>query len=289
MEKHAFLIIAHKDDYTLETLLTLLDHPDNDIYLHMDIKNSQFEATKYTKILKYSNLITIKRSNVNWGGFSQIRVEVDLLESALERDVNYQYFHLISGEDLPIKSMDFIHNFYNKNYPQNFVRFEKDKYSYSNRTKFYYPLQDMLGRNKLNVIFNKISLPIQNFLNINRNKEIEFQKGTNWFSITEPLAKYVVESKEWIEDIFKSTLCGDEIFLQTIIHNSNFRYTLFHDQYDNDLKSIMRYIDWTRGKPYTFKLQDFNELLESPYLFARKFNSEIDINIIRKIRHFHNN
>ena len=38
MEKHAFLIIAHKLDFTLSTLLSLLDDKRNDIFIHIDKK-----------------------------------------------------------------------------------------------------------------------------------------------------------------------------------------------------------------------------------------------------------
>lgn len=286
MNKHAFLVIAHKDDYTLETLLTLLDHPNNDIFLHMDLKNDEFKELKYKKKLKHSDLISIPRINISWGGYTQIKAEIALLEVALKRKVDYKYYHLLSGEDLPIKSMPFIHDFYEQNFPKNFVRFEKETFTYTNRVRFYYPLQDLLGRNRFNKIFNKLSIPIQRLLNIKRNTEIEFQKGTQWFSITEQLVKYILERKVWIEDTFKNTLCGDEIFLQTLIHSSEFRNTLFHKKYDNDLKAIMRYIDWDRGNPYIFKLSDFDELIKSPYLFARKFNSEIDKDIIEKIKDF---
>lgn len=71
--KHAFLIIAHKQDYTLETLLELLDHNDNDIFIHMDAKNDLFDADYLKSILKHSKLFIVPRTKVTWGGFSQIR------------------------------------------------------------------------------------------------------------------------------------------------------------------------------------------------------------------------
>ena len=36
----------------------------------------------------------------------------------------------------------------------------------------------------------------------------------------------------------------------------------------------MRRIDWERGQPYVFRGEDLEELLSSPYLFARKFDYE---------------
>ena len=45
----------------------------------------------------------------------------------------------------------------------------------------------------------------------------------------------------------------------------------------------MRLIDWNRGKPYTFRSSDYDELCESDMLFARKFDASVDSEIIKSI------
>lgn len=45
----------------------------------------------------------------------------------------------------------------------------------------------------------------------------------------------------------------------------------------------MRYIDWDRGTPYIFKADDYEDLINSKNLFARKFDEEVDKVIIDKI------
>lgn len=45
----------------------------------------------------------------------------------------------------------------------------------------------------------------------------------------------------------------------------------------------MRYIDWKRGGPYIFLELDYQELMDSYCLFARKFDSNIDKKIINMI------
>lgn len=45
----------------------------------------------------------------------------------------------------------------------------------------------------------------------------------------------------------------------------------------------MRYIDWNRGNPYVWKINDYKELINSEYLFARKFDYNIDRYIVDKI------
>lgn len=81
---------------------------------------------------------------------------------------------------------------------------------------------------------------------------------------------------------FKKTNCADEVFLQTICYNSPYYNNLYLKK-DDDYKQIMRFIDWNRGKPYTFKIEDLTELTNSEMLFARKFSSKVDKEIIDKI------
>lgn len=284
MKKHAFLIIAHKDDIVFRTLIKLLDVEENDIYIHMDKKNKSYNPKSIEGIVQYSDVYHIERKKISWGGYSQIDVEVRLLEEATKRN-NYLYYHLLSGEDLPIKTQKYIHKFFDENQGDEFVRFQNEIFEHKDRINYYYFLQELLGRNKSKVGKNirKLSIQIQKTMKIKRNKNIEFQKGTNWFSITDDFARYVVSKKDWIRKVFKNTICCDEIFIQTILINSNFKEKLYHKKFDNDIHSIMRLIDWNRGKPYTFREKDFQELKSSDMLFARKFQCEIDAKIVDEI------
>ena len=45
----------------------------------------------------------------------------------------------------------------------------------------------------------------------------------------------------------------------------------------------MRCIDWKRGEPYTFQKDDFDELMSSNMLFARKFSCKTDKKIVDMI------
>ena len=42
----------------------------------------------------------------------------------------------------------------------------------------------------------------------------------------------------------------------------------------------MRKIDWSRGGPYVWRKEDFEELIDSDCMFARKFDEKIDLEII---------
>ena len=51
---------------------------------------------------------------------------------------------------------------------------------------------------------------------------------------------------------------------------------------DEIYNNALRYIDWEHGNPYVFKSSDFNNLIKSKALFARKFNVE-NIDVVKKI------
>jgi hypothetical protein len=70
------------------------------------------------------------------------------------------------------------------------------------------------------------------------------------------------------------------VFLQTLLIAFPYIDNLYHKEFDNDLHAIMRLIDWKRGKPYTFRYSEFDELCESEMFFARKFDASVDSEII---------
>lgn len=103
MLKQAVLIIVHKNTYVLEKNLQLLDSPYIDIFIHVDKKCSDFKYNFYKSLVKYSTIIYVKpRLSVYWASFSQVKVELLLLEAASKYS-QYSYFHLISGQDLLMK------------------------------------------------------------------------------------------------------------------------------------------------------------------------------------------
>ena len=281
--KHAYLIIAHKNDYTFQTLLNLIDDERNDIFIHMDKKNEQYRFNESAKQIKKSKIYQVEdRNDVVWGDYSQIATELALLELAINVG-KYEYYHLLSGEDLPVKSQDYIHHFFEQNRGKEFVRFENPTFLHSERVCQYHFAQRLIGKPESHpylYLLEHYFIKLQKMIGVKRNKDIRFQKGTNWFSITDNLAREVVDKKAWIKRVFKFTKCCDEVFLQTIINQSKFKERLYHKSYDNDLHAIMRLIDWNRGAPYIFRSLDKELLEETDMLFARKFDCTVDKKII---------
>ena len=126
MSRHAYLIMAHNHFDFLKELLACLDDSRNDIYLHIDKKAGPFDKSGFSDIVKKSRLYFTERLDVHWGGYSQIACELLLLKSAVSRHPQgvYTYYHLLSGADLPLKSQNEIHTFFERHAGKEFLAFD---------------------------------------------------------------------------------------------------------------------------------------------------------------------
>lgn len=290
MNKQAILIMYHNDYNILEKLLKQIDNKYFDIYLHVDKKVKKFDFEKTKKLLQKSNIFFVKRLNVKWSTFSQIECELNLLKESTKN--NYSYYHLISGNDLLLKDSNEIYDFFTKQKEKEFIAYtnlESISEQELERIKYYHILnKNRRHQNKIiRILSTKIYyklVSIQKKMKINRlkNVNLQFRKGANWFSITNNLAKYVLTKEKEIHKIYKYSNCADELFLQTIAYNSEFKENIYHESPDEH-QNIKRHIDWKRGEPYTFKIEDYEELFRSNCFFARKFSSETDAEIIDKL------
>lgn len=280
MKKHAYLIMAHNNFPLLAKLLTLLDDERNDIYLHVDKKAKEYNPSAMNSLLRHASLTQIKRENVAWAGYSQIRVELRLLESAVKCE--HSYYHLLSGVDLPLKSQDEIHDFFARNDGKEFVCIDgtsRNGFNAYERIGIYHFFQDRIGRNQ-HFIMSRIEkglIETQVKLHIDRTRanNSTFYKGAQWFSISHSFALYLLSIRKRIVRTYSYYLGADELFVQTELMQSPFA--------SNIANNCMREIDWKRGTPYTWDISDYEYLMQSKALFARKFDYEKRPEIVDRI------
>ena len=286
MKKHAYLIMAHTQPELLKKLLKMLDDERNDIYLHIDSKAKDYPLDEVAAVPQRAKCVFTERTDVKWGSYSQINCEMVLLKEAIKCE--HAYYHLLSGMDLPIKSQNEIHAFFEQYDGLEFVDEDLPEISEAalSRVKYSHKFFGKAGSAK--DILGALSAKGQKLLGVDKTKkygDIIFQKGRNWFSITHGLAKLVVEKESWIQEVFGQSVCGDELFLQTVARNSEFADKICNP---NTMPTVpdTRYIDWTRGSnnnPYVFKESDWEELRKASGLFARKFDLNVDKKIVEML------
>ena len=288
MIRHACLLLVHTNPSQVRTLLSLLDDPRNDIFVHIDRK-AGFGPGAFDGCCKQSGLyFTDRRIAVHWGGVSIMRAELELLHKATSTGA-YSYYHLLSGMDLPIKSQKHIHDFFAANSGKEFLNLWTLPYHTLWRVQYYTLFPEgthFFLTNWLNHAFKWILRK----LGLKRNADVEFRQGSQWFSITHELACYIVSEKEWVHKVFCRSCICDEIFIPTLVWRSPFKDRLYCSEETEDHcvnLSNMRFILWDRGgsirHPWTFRISDYDLLMSVPHLWARKFDERVDKEIIDKV------
>jgi len=286
--RHAYLIMAHHEPEILKLLLSRLDHSNNDFYVHLDRKSS-IDPDDIASAVKQSKLVFIERKRISWGDYSQIDCEMRLLERAVQGE--YDYYHLMTGVDLPLKTNEEIDQFFRQNNGAEFISFDQEANETRNFVKRYDGYHFSIcyfGGNALlkravailQKIVKKVMRAVNRYVRRSRNyPDLVFMKGSSYFDITHALACHVLSQKTLIEKIFKHTLCCDEVFLHTVAYNSPYREKITY--------SGTRFIDWSKheNSPEALTMEHYGQLMDSTKLFARKFSSAHSAELIQKMYH----
>lgn len=285
--KHAYLILAHNQFAILHKLIEALDDARNDIYIHIDKKVQQLPqlAAKHARLC-----ILSKRIEVFWGDVSIVEAELLLFATAREHG-NYAYYHLLSGVDMPLKSQDEIHQFFADHSGKQFIGFspgnQNKKISRKVQRYHLFPkkFRSVGGIEAFFIRFIRfLALETQIVFGIKRSRDTLFKKGTQWVSVTQDFVDYIVHLQKLILKQYQNTFCADEIFIQTLCWNSAFRDAVF--DYQSEGRSAQRIIRWIDNILVDWDNSDFDQLMSSDLLFARKFNEDnlIVVNrILKKI------
>lgn len=284
----AVLILAHGDIDHLCRLCQKLQQR-FEVYVHIDKKSSLWINKEYHK-LDNLDIEYFSEVEVNWGSWSIGEVMYRLLKRALQNpEINY--FHIISGQDWPIKSVDEIYNFYefnNKIYmyyelAQNVFRSGENVLNWQ---KFYYNYDIIQRRTSFGKLYHRFLYHSQRFLGIDKlrryNISYNIYIGTNWADLPRDSAEYVVAKIEEDTALKKMLVTGcfsDEFWLPTILCNEN----KFKSRMD---RSTHRFIKWEKrdgNYPAILDARDYDEIVCHNDHFGRKFATGISDELINML------
>ena len=301
--KKAYLITAYDQPLMLKRLVSALNTKGVFFFVHIDAKSDIAPFCEAVKDIK--NLQFVERTKVNWMGFSQIQSILTLMSQASNFQ-SFDYYSLISGSDYPIKSNEYIINFFEGNKTE-YINYWKltDRPSWLNKIEYYYltdflPIRNYYPKLTLRGLYWRMFyrsikyFPKRKILN-----NIIPYGGSDWWSLTHECVRFILDyannNPEFMK-FYKYTLSPSDMFFQTIVMNSKFaesaqnysrykKWSLETSDVDKLSETKMlpedsfnfRYIDWSstwdqRGWPAFLDERDFEKLKFSEDLFARKFD-----------------
>jgi hypothetical protein len=293
--KIAYLIQAHEDPENLLRLINALDN-NSDFFIHIDKKTN---IDPFYQLLKAKDNVFFmedkNRINVYWGGFSQVKATLNLIEKCLmQNDVNdsdYLKVIFISGSDYPIKSKDEFRRYLLEFKEVNFIR--GMNITQANTKKYNYCLCNYLffdfflinkkvtrvSRKILNILGSTIFKKPNYVLEKNGNK-IDIFHGSSWWALNIDVIKYVHTysmDNDNLKKHFQYSLASDEKYFHTIFFNSKFSKTNIYKGPEPYIPttsafSNMHIIDTSLSK--WFDEKDFNFIKASDKFFVRKVSTK---------------
>ncbi len=272
----AHIIMAYKDPPQLERLVKRMSHENFDFYIHVDTK---FDLQPFEYLAKIDRVYLIKnRIKIRWAGFSFTMGVLNSIKEIFSTGRQYDFISSMSGQDYPLVSAQYFHDFFDDQKGRNFLAIEEFgspwwKQAEIRINQYHFTDFDFKGRYRVQYLVNKI-LPKRKFP---RGYTLFGSNRATWWTMSTECAAYVIdflrENPEFCK-FAKFTWAPDEFLLPTIIMNSRFKTTVDPENY--------RYIDWSLGgaNPKILTVNDFEALKKTNKLLARKFDIKVDSKIL---------
>jgi len=254
-------------------------HIDKNAATSMDIE--MFENKK--------NIELLPGVKTQWGSFGLVMATLNAMGEVSKRGSDFERTILLSGQDYPVKSNDYINHFLSSSAHSvfmdsfllpNYDKWPSDGGNYRvNKYFFGYSFFLRFGAKALN-FFSSHIFQLQRKV---KNK-IQHFYGSQWWIIDGYALNYIltyVKNNPGYTAFHKFTFAPDELFFQTILMNSKDEKLL--KTISNDNKRFMKWTDALSANPETLTSENFGEIKNSPALFARKFDSNIDGDVLTMI------
>lgn len=299
----AYIILAHKYSNQLIRLVRRLNPEKNAFLIHID-KNTSPEIYQQIKqgLEAFPNVYFLKRYETYWGSFQLVQATLEGIKTIFSRNIDCDYVSFLSGQDYPIKSEDYIESYLSKHQGKEFLQ-HSSIYSPVAKNQSFAIDSDRIEswfingcvlrvdpfkipswtslRTRVFLIFMYVLIKLK-VLPKKRRFPLGFEPfaGSAFWTISRDCARYIkvfVEQNPDFVNFFKFAGIIDEIFFHTIILNSPFKANVVNDD--------LRHIIWSgeafkASHPEILTRDDFEKLIASSDLFARKFDATIDAEIL---------
>jgi hypothetical protein len=280
--KHGILILAHQYPDHLTDLINAFDE-DFDFYIHID-KKSKFSPSDIAALKKNPRVRFVPRElKILWGGINHLKAVLLLAKEALKQN-DLNYFHVISGQDYLIKPVNIIKKILEDNPADYMEHFEvldsKWEAEWKESISLFQPYEILNARSFLGKKIMTALILVQRMLGYTRTSpSIKLFGGSGWWSLSRQSLEYVINYTERNPSLLRRlrfTFRADEIYFQTILMNSPLK--------DKVVNNNLRFVDWTKRNgsfPANLNESDFQTLVDSDKIFARKF----DFPVSEKLKH----
>lgn len=264
-----YIVSAYKNPTHVSRLVHRLHTgPETRFAVHVDRKTDAptFEAMQ-AGLGDLDGVSFLPRHACHWGGFGHVRASLKGIREVRESGWDPDYVILLSGQDYPIKPNAYIQDFLQDGDGRSFF--------------LHFPLPtenwthgglDRFRRWHWRYRRFHVWLPLQRTLPLG----LKPWGGSAYWIVSRTalrtIAEFVDATPSYVR-FFRHVDIPDELFFQTILLNS--------PEAERCVDFRLHYTEWSRSPaPAILTKDDYSHLVDSSCLFARKFDSSVDHEIL---------
>lgn len=271
-----YMITAYHKPKQLIRLINVLGKASgySNIYVHIDKKSiiSEDEIIDETS----HSLNIFKEYNIYWGGFNQLCSIVSLINKA-SKVKKYDFYILLSGQDMPVLPFSKISEFLKTNREKLFIDcfpMPSSNWNYKGgmgRVEWYW-FMDAAAKFRGVQRLQRLAQKFFEVFNLARpvSRKWKFFGGSDWWMLPGSVAEFCASkfnSDKKLRTCFRYSFIPTEMFFQTVIQSSEY--------YPSIAENTYRYINWSAnnsGHPDLISMEMIKDISDSNSLFARKFD-----------------
>jgi hypothetical protein len=269
-----YLIRAHTAPGQLVRLVQRLDRDGARFYVHVNrlTDDGVYDAMR-AGLAGRGNVVWLPRVACYWGGFSLVQATLVGLDAILASGDPPEHALLLSGQDYPLRPTAAITAYLEARRGRNLLhhfRLPSDDWAAEDGglKRLRYPYFERI-RYKTHLL----RLPLPRHVPAGLTP---YGGSAFWALTGEGLAAVsdFLERRPDVLRFFRRTKMPDELFFQSVLLSSPLAETV-----DNE---VIHYVDWSGGSahPRTLSASDLPRLRESGKLFGRKFDADVDSEIL---------
>jgi hypothetical protein len=269
----AYAIFAHRDGPQVARLLSRVYDAQNVYHVHVDVRRPSVRRSveAFASSAPAHNVHLLPSRRIIWGGWSLAQAQLSAMRSALREAQPWDYLINLSGQDYPLRSQAFIRKQLAQAPPgANFMEvldFERARPAIAPRVRYCHI---EVGSRLI-----RLRLPRRPL------RGIKLYWGSNFGVFSRAFCRHLLDSPlaARCRRYLRLAKLPEEFLFQTVLMNSpEFAGTL--------VPRHQRMINWhEKGNPHPriFAMDDLDALLRADAWFARKFDREIDAQVLDEI------
>ena len=285
--KNAIILLVHQLPEQVNIFLTqLLKNTSMDIFIHI---NKRYDNIREQLLKDERVFISTNNIEITWGSDEVLKATLLMLREVANSGSEYGHVLINTGQDLLVKKG--IDNYLAEHRKQIF--FEGYKQDARRRAFLLYKWparyrQLMDSKFNPNKILRRFRIELfskgwplgKKKLSID-TRNIEFYRNWFWGAIPMEVVRYIlyfVDNNPSYMEIYENALVPEEGFFLTLIMQSEYKdWVNFHDGHTDSLTNVLAR---SNGHPIVVKYEDIEEIDNSPFYFARKFDIRTDKKVV---------